>query len=104
MTELIYTQEDIDEWIRTCEELQERNRELKEELSDLKYRYNLLIQENMQLKHDSETLIKSVECNRIKQIFSRLMEIYSDNPIVAERHLQDVFKKEWGVEVDGNEN
>lgn len=32
MSELLYTQEDIDEWIRTCEELQERNRELKKEI------------------------------------------------------------------------
>ena len=30
------------------------------------------------------------------------MEIYADNPIVQERHLQDVFKSEWGVEVDAD--
>lgn len=35
MDELLYTQEDIDEWIRTCEELQERNRELKQELEEI---------------------------------------------------------------------
>ena len=36
MDELLYTQEDIDEWIRTCEELQERNRELKQEIAEYK--------------------------------------------------------------------
>ena len=36
MSELLYTQEDIDEWIRTCEELQERNRELKQEIAEYK--------------------------------------------------------------------
>lgn len=35
MDELLYTQEDIDEWIRTCEELQERNRELEQEIAEL---------------------------------------------------------------------
>lgn len=34
MDEFMYTQEDIDEWARTCDELQERNRELKEELCE----------------------------------------------------------------------
>ena len=34
MDEFMYTQEDIDEWARTCDELQERNRELKEELRE----------------------------------------------------------------------
>ena len=104
MDELLYTQEDIDEWIRTCEELQDYNRELKEELSDLQCKYNLLAQENTQLKCDSETLTKSVKYNRTKEIFNRLMEIYKDNPIVLERHLQDVFKNEWGVELNGSEN
>jgi hypothetical protein len=36
MDKLLYTQEDIDEWIRTCEELQERNRELKQEIAEYK--------------------------------------------------------------------
>lgn len=36
MDELLYTKEDIDEWIRTCEELQERNRELEQEIAELK--------------------------------------------------------------------
>ena len=30
MDELLYTQEDIDEWIRTCEELQEKIKEQEE--------------------------------------------------------------------------
>ena len=33
--ELLYTQEDIDEWIRTCEELQEKNRELEQDLAEI---------------------------------------------------------------------
>jgi hypothetical protein len=36
MDDLLYTQEDIDEWIRTCEELQERNRELEQEIAEYK--------------------------------------------------------------------
>jgi hypothetical protein len=35
MDELLYTQEDIDEWIRICEELQERNRELEQDLTEI---------------------------------------------------------------------
>ena len=46
-----------------------------------------------------ENIIKSIEYNKTKEILLKLMEIYSDNPIVAERHLQDVFKNEWGIEV-----
>ena len=42
MDELLYTQEDIDEWIRTCQELQERNRELKQELAEYKDKIELV--------------------------------------------------------------
>ena len=49
-----------------------------------------------------ENIIKSIGYNKTKEILTRLMEIYADNPIVLERHLQDVFKNEWGVEVDAN--
>ena len=51
-----------------------------------------------------ENLVKSIEQDKAKEILAKLMEIYKDNPIVTERHLQDVFKSEWGVEVDGSEN
>lgn len=54
---------------------------------------------------DSEdNVVKSIEQDKAKEILLKLMEIYADNPIVAERHLQDVFKNEWGVELNGNEN
>lgn len=33
--ELLYTQEDIDEWVRTCEELQERVKEQEETIEQL---------------------------------------------------------------------
>ena len=33
--ELLYTQEDIDEWIRTCEELQEKIKEQEEVIEEL---------------------------------------------------------------------
>ena len=46
-----------------------------------------------------ENIIKSIEYNKTKEILLKLMEIYPDNPIVTERHLQDVFKNEWGIEV-----
>ena len=48
---------------------------------------------------DGEDIVKSIEYDKAKEILLKLMEIYSDNPIVQERHLQDVFKNEWGVEV-----
>lgn len=35
MDELLYTQEDIDEWIRTCEELQEKTKEQEETIEEL---------------------------------------------------------------------
>ena len=49
-----------------------------------------------------ENIIKSIRYNKTKEILTRWMEIYADNPIVLERHLQDVFKSEWGVEVDAD--
>ena len=47
-------------------------------------------------------IIKSIEYNKTKEILAKLIEIYADNPIVLERHLQDVFKSEWGVELDAD--
>ena len=35
MNEFSYPQEVVDDWMRTLDELQERNRELKEELREL---------------------------------------------------------------------
>ena len=49
-----------------------------------------------------ENIIKSIEYDKAREILTRLMEIYEDNPIVLERHLQDVFKSEWGVELDAD--
>ena len=46
-----------------------------------------------------DNIVKSIEHDKAKEILTRLIEIYADNPIVLERHLQDVFKSEWGVEV-----
>ena len=53
---------------------------------------------------DEDTIIKSIEHDKAREILVKLMEIYADNPIVLERHLQDVFKNEWGVELDGSES
>lgn len=54
---------------------------------------------------DSEdNIVKSIEQDKAKEILLKLMKIYKDNPIVTERHLQDVFKSEWSVELDGSEN
>lgn len=65
-------------------------------------------------KHFDDYLIKEVVAtrkettekylNKAREILAKLMEIYEDNPIVLEGHLQDVFKNEWGVELDGSEN
>ena len=46
-----------------------------------------------------DNIVKSIEQDKAKEILAKLMEIYADNPIVTERHLQDVFRDEWGVEV-----
>lgn len=95
MDEFLYTQDDIDEWIRTCEELQDYNRELKEGLCDLQHKYNIVVQENQEFVN----IIEMEKYKRTKEILTLLMEVYEDNPIVLERHLQDVFKKEWGIEI-----
>ena len=49
-----------------------------------------------------DNIVKSIEQDKAKEILAKLMEIYADNPIVLERHLQDVFKSEWGVELDAD--
>ena len=49
-----------------------------------------------------DNIVKSIEHDKAKEILIRLMEIYADDPIVLERHLQDVFKDEWGVELDAD--
>jgi hypothetical protein len=95
MDELLYTQEDMDEWIRTCEELQDYNRELKEELRDLQHEYNIVVQENQEFVN----IIEMEKYMRTEEILTLLLDVYEDNPIVLERHLQDVFKNEWGIEV-----
>ena len=46
-----------------------------------------------------DNIVKSIEHDKVKEILAKLIDIYADNPIVLERHLQDVFKSEWGVEV-----
>ena len=46
-----------------------------------------------------DDIVKSIEHDKVKEILAKLIDIYADNPIVLERHLQDVFKSEWGVEV-----
>ena len=46
-----------------------------------------------------DNIVKSIEQDKAKEILAKLIEIYADNPIVTERHLQDVFKNEWGIEV-----
>lgn len=50
----------------------------------------------------NKDIVKSIEQDKAKEILTRLMEIYKDNLIVLERHLQDVFKNEWGVELDAD--
>lgn len=52
--ELLYTQEDIDEWMRTCEELEENLREKRTEIKDLE-------QENKQLKEQNERVLKKLD-------------------------------------------
>lgn len=49
---------------------------------------------------DTEDIIKSIEYDKAKEILLKLMEIYSDNPIVLDGHLQDVFSIYFGVEVE----
>ena len=46
-----------------------------------------------------DNIVKSIEYDKATEILAKLIDIYADNPIVLERHLQDVFKEEWGVEV-----
>ena len=60
--------------------------------------------DNYKISKEGKLLLEEMQKEQTLKIFNKLIEIYSDNPIVAERHLQDVFKNEWGVEIDGSEN
>ena len=109
MDELLYTQEDMDEWIRTCEELQERSRELKEELSDLQYKYNLLAQENTQLERSSEILLKRIK-QTIFNYYNRNNRAELDNLSLLDSTMTydvildelEKIAKEKGIDLYGN--
>jgi predicted nuclease with TOPRIM domain len=54
--ELLYTQEDIDEWMRTCEELQEKIAEQKAEIEQLTEEKQSLIGRNAGLCYSNNQL------------------------------------------------
>lgn len=102
MDELLYTQEDIDEWIRTCEELQDYNKELKEELSDLQCKYNSLAQENTHLEHNLLKRMKQVVFNYYKRATRDLSLL--DSTMTYDVILDELEKiaKERGIDLYGN--
>ena len=106
MDELLYTQEDIDEWIRTCEELQDYNRELKEELSDLQCKYNALAQENTHLEHNLLKRIKQVIFDYYNRTTRTELDNLSllDSTMTYDVILDELEKiaKEKGIDLYGN--
>ncbi len=64
--ELLYTQEDMDEWMRTCENLQEHLKEQEEEIKELKTRIS-----ELQDKDWYEACIKQLEEQNNKLIKER---------------------------------
>ena len=58
--------------------------------------------DNYKISKEGKLLLEEIQKEQTLKIFNKLIEIYSDNPIVLERHLQDVFKSEWGVEFDAD--
>ena len=106
MDELLYTQEDIDEWIRTCEELQDYNRELKEELSDLQCKYNSLTQENTHLEQNLLKRVRQVVFNYYNRTTRAELDNLSllDSTMTYDVILDELEKiaKERGIDLYGN--
>lgn len=111
--ELLYTQEDIDEWMRTCEELQESLREKRADIKELE-------QENKQLKEQlteqidykdeyyhywkdtqkENTILKKalkLGCETIKQY---IKIVFNEDYDFSYEHFIDKAKKELKGEKD----
>ena len=55
--------------------------------------------DNFKISKEGKLLLEEIQKEQTLKIFNKLIEIYSDNPIVLERHLQDVFSIYFGLEV-----
>ena len=91
--ELLYTQEDRDEWARTCEELQDEVKELQEETNELRekdeqlkktYDYNI-VQERKEIRKETA-----------KEIITELKII----PDLGLQLILDGLADKYGVEVE----
>ena len=85
--ELLYTQEDMDEWMRTCDELQEHLKEQEEEIEELKTRIS-----ELEDKDWYEACIKQLEEQNDKLIKER-DEIQKELETSVDYWKNEVFKK-----------
>ena len=85
--ELLYTQEDMDEWMRTCDELQEHLKEQEEEIKELKTRIS-----ELEDKDWYEACIKQLEEQNDKLIKER-NEIQKELETSVGYWKNEVFKK-----------
>lgn len=91
--ELLYTQEDIDEWARTCEELQDKVKELQEETNELREKY-----EQLKKTYDYNIVQERKEIRK-----ETAKEIITELKIIPDLGLQlilDGLADKYGVEVE----
>ena len=91
--ELLYTQEDMDEWMRTCDELQEHLKEQEEEIEELKTRISELEDKNWyeacikQLEEQNDKLIKE------RDELQKELETWKNKVFKKEVKLTEVTKE-----------
>ena len=105
MSDLLYTQEDIDEWVRTCDELQDRIYEQKVEIAQLtEERENMQDEifalEDARLQATKDTAQEVLEQFIIKLIDSRLVGSNDDMYYELLEVKDYLLKEKYGVEVE----
>ena len=93
MSDLLYTQEDIDEWLRTCAELQDKIYEQKVEIAQL-----MEERENMQ---DEIFALEIAILQAAKNLAEEIcIEIVKDMPKPIKDKWLEWFKEHYDVEVE----
>lgn len=102
--ELLYTQEDIDEWARTCEELQDKVKELREEISELREKYEQLKKTyDYNIAQECKGTAKEILKSLLDRFGGYEMSYYNGyEEVVAEfeQFIKAFFNEEFGVEVE----
>lgn len=77
--ELLYTQGDIDKWMRTCENLQEHIKEQEEELAEKNKeieKLNLMIKTLPNHDTEIEQEVRKQVCDELRDYFGRFTPIF----------------------------